>query len=277
MPILINNKPIEFFKFPGGECQVNVKKALYANGMYNTSCIVKAYLYNSDDLVSLLLTIDAIRRIKRDSEIHLIIPYFPYARQDRVCNYGESLSVKVIVELINDLNCDEVIVFDPHSEVLTALLKNCTVQPVHNIVPFELTQNKILIAPDHGAEKRVRLIAKIYDRPMLCATKVRDTKTGEIVKTELTLYSHPASNVNVDFLIIDDICDGGRTFIEIAKRLREQGIIGNLYLYVTHGIFSKGLEVLRPYFKKVYCYHTFLPSDKINHDFLEIIGETHAN
>lgn len=279
MPILINNKPIKFFKFPGGECNVNVLQSV----MLQDDILIKAYLYNSDDLISLLLTVDACRRVNRLIKIHLFIPYFPYARQDRVCNQGESLSVKVIADLINSLKCT-VTICDPHSDVISALLDNCTITPP--LMTMDLSsslkklieeENLIFISPDHGAEKRVREIAKYYNRPMLCATKVRDTKTGEIVKTELTLFSHPASNANVNFLIIDDICDGGRTFIEIAKRLREQGMIGNLYLYVTHGIFSKGLEVLRPYFKKVYCYHTFLPPDKIDPDFLEIIGETHAN
>jgi ribose-phosphate pyrophosphokinase len=49
---------------------------------------------------------------------------------------------------------------------------------------------------------------------------------------------------------VDDICDGGRTFIEISKAL--DGYQGELYLFVTHGIFSKGFEELFKHFTKIY-------------------------
>jgi ribose-phosphate pyrophosphokinase len=285
MPILINNKPIEFFKFPGGECQVNIVESLMSISTYDT-ITVKAYLYNSDDLISLLLTIDAIRRTIFSKEIDLIIPYFPYARQDRVCNCGESLSIKVIADLINSLNCQSVTIYDPHSNVTPALINNCTIINQYVIIRHTALhkliydENLILISPDQGAEKKVREIAMEFDRPMLCATKVRDTKTGEIVRTSINIDDNEIRDGILDdnFLIIDDICDGGRTFIEIAQELKRRGFRNrNLYLYVTHGIFSKGLEVLKPHFNKVYCYHTFLPLDKIDAEFLQILGETHAN
>jgi ribose-phosphate pyrophosphokinase len=275
MPILINNKPIESFKFPGGECHVNVLNNLSID---TNLIVIQAYLYNSDDLVSLLLTIDAIRREATGIPIRLIIPYFPYTRQDRICNSGEALSIKVIADLINSLNCDSVTIFDPHSDVTPALINNCYIRESYSIIGLStlggfLHENQYLtfVSPDQGAEKKVRKAAQYFNRRMLCATKVRNVKTGEIINTEINIGSE--YDANQDFLIIDDICDGGKTFIELSKKIRSEGMIGNIYLYVTHGIFSKGLEILAPHFKKIYCYHTFLPIEKQSKGFLEILGE----
>ena len=60
----------------------------------------------------------------------------------------------------------------------------------------------------------------------------------------------------VNFLVIDDICDGGRTFINLAEKLLIMGA-NDLYLYVTHGIFSKGLPSIHEYYKHIYCDHIF--------------------
>jgi ribose-phosphate pyrophosphokinase len=57
--------------------------------------------------------------------------------------------------------------------------------------------------------------------------------------------------------VIDDLCDGGGTFIGIAQELRKAGITQPLYLYVSHGIFSKGLEVLFQHFDQIFTTNSF--------------------
>ncbi|MNQ12726.1 ribose-phosphate pyrophosphokinase [compost metagenome] len=67
-------------------------------------------------------------------------------------------------------------------------------------------------------------------------------------------------------LVVDDICDGGRTFTELAKVLKQYDL-GSLSLYITHGIFSAGVEVLTNVFDKVYTmntYHIDLPDRETN-------------
>jgi ribose-phosphate pyrophosphokinase len=127
-----------------------------------------------------------------------------------------------------------------------------------------------LLSPDAGAEKKVRSVAKKISSPnqsidVLCASKTRDTRTGEITATEIH-----GDVKGKDIIILDDICDGGRTFIELAKVLRALNS-GNIYLYITHGIFSKGLEVLEESFKHIYCYHTMLQPNQIKNSFLTIV------
>lgn len=272
MSILINNTPIKAFNFPAGESHVSLSVNLAE------STRIKASLNSGDRIMELLLTVDAIRRLQPNTKIDLTIPYFPYARQDRVCNRGEALSVKVMADLINNLKCDRVTIVDPHSEVTPALLNNCqVVTQVDILSQSELVsrikeENWALIAPDAGAEKKIHEVAKSianedFTPDVFFAGKVRDTRTGKITATTFQ-GDVPERKV----LIIDDICDGGRTFIELAKVLQNQGV-QEIYLYVTHGIFSKGLDILKPYFQQIYCYHTMLPSCQRDLNFLTILSE----
>ena len=96
---------------------------------------------------------------------------------------------------------------------------------------------------------------------MLTATKVRNTITGEITGTRLDDPDQSAKGR--DCLIVDDICDGGRTFIELAKVIRQQGPARG-YLYVTHGIFSNGLGIFQGLTDGVYTTDSFLSRDVEN-------------
>ncbi|KAG1390037.1 hypothetical protein G6F58_013116 [Rhizopus delemar] len=96
-----------------------------------------------------------------------------------------------------------------------------------------------LMAPDAGARKRVQALAKkLGVADVRFAEKVRDPQTGRITEPRVP-DDIPAQPV----LVVDDICDGGRTFLELAAALRDK-TRQPLYLYVTHGLFSKGLGEL---------------------------------
>jgi ribose-phosphate pyrophosphokinase len=179
--------------------------------------------------------------------------------------------------LINNLKCDRVTIVDPHSEVTPALLDNCHVVTQAEILQTSLLAKRIreenwaLIAPDAGAEKKIHEVAKSissddFTPDIYCACKLRDTKTGRITAT--TFHGDVERR---KVLIVDDICDGGRTFIELAKVLQDKGS-KEIYLYVTHGIFSKGLEPLKLYFKQIYCYHTMLPVELQESNYLTILS-----
>ena len=268
MPIKVQNQQIEQFVFSGGECHVNI------DNIELTSPInVEAKLLNSDDLMSLLLTVDAVRRSAPKSTLNIAIPYFPYARQDRVCNPGEAFSLEVACKLINDLEADQVTVLDPHSAVTTDRLNNVVEVTQAEIIEksqlatFIKSKQLLLVAPDQGAKLKTEQLAEALNSEAVYCTKKRDPKTRAIVETKL-----PKGVESRDLILIDDICDGGRTFIELAKACKEAGC-GDLYLYVTHGIFSRGLESHRPHIKGVFCQHTFLPKEQIDSEFLTVLEE----
>jgi ribose-phosphate pyrophosphokinase len=237
-------------------------------------CKVIAYLYNSDEVMKLLLTINAIRQQDKNVRIWLCIPYFPYARQDRVCREGEAFSLEVMADLINNLKCDKVTVYDPHSLVTKELVNNIEVVEAYNLFHQSVVSDLILkeklgiIAPDKGCYERAEVIAKIYNTNVIYFKKHRCRHTGEVKG-----FTNPDDIPFKSYLMVDDICDGGGTFIMLARHLDELAI-KDLYLYVTHGVFSNGLDCLRPYFKHVYCYHTFLTPEQIDPSFLTVIGNT---
>jgi ribose-phosphate pyrophosphokinase len=272
MPIYVNKELVKTFKFPGGEWQVELNNKHQVT-LYETYCI-RAFLYNSDDIICLLLTVDALRRANKEPKFYLEIPYFPYARQDRVCNNGEALSVKVMADLINNLNCTQVRIYDPHSDVVGALINNVDIMPLERIFAvnsafhfFLGTQKYDLVSPDAGAEKKVRALANKLSVGAYYAYKSRNTLTGEI-----TSVRFDDDVLRKNLLIVDDICDGGRTFIQLADRLIHNGAV-NVCLYVTHGIFSKGLDILRPHLSHIYCYHTFLHDSEIDPKFLTVLSK----
>ncbi|MBK7898862.1 MAG: ribose-phosphate pyrophosphokinase [Azonexus sp.] len=230
----------ESFVFPGGEVQVRAD--LPAEEI--EALTISADLRSSDDVMALLLLADALRRQIGDAPISLDLPYVPYARQDRVCNPGEALAAKVFCTLINGLGFASVTILDPHSDVVPALLDRVHVVdasiPLSRVVAREEFRRGVtLLAPDGGSRKRVAGLARRLALPDVAyADKVRCTKSGEI-----TAVAVPDTLLPQPVLVVDDICDGGRTFLELAQALR--GVTDQpLYLYVTHGIFSKGVEVL---------------------------------
>lgn len=268
MSLRVNGKTIKTFNFSGGECHVSV-----AGIDIGARTEIQAFLYSSDDIMRLIMTVDAVRQVSPETLIDLIIPYFPYARQDRVCNPGEAFSAAVMADLINGLNCHAVAVFDPHSEAVVQRLNNCCVVRQAELVKgtvgdYIKREGLTLVSPDKGASNKTdEAGAALGGVPVIHCSKVRDPATGRITHAEV---HGDAAGKNL--IILDDICDGGGTFIELAKILKAQGA-GKLYLYVTHGIFSKGLEVLKEHFAHVFCVHTFLRADQIETDFLTVTGK----
>jgi len=83
------------FVFPGGEVSVKLPEIIPIREVQE--CQVKAKITNSNDLMELLLAKNALDVKYGPIRYVLLIPYLPYARQDRVCNDGEALSIKVMV------------------------------------------------------------------------------------------------------------------------------------------------------------------------------------
>lgn len=244
-------RPFTSLTFSGGEEHIRFK-----GGVTDRYAKIVAHIRSSQDVMKLLLITDALRR-QGATDIDLVCPYLPYARQDRVCNSGEALSVKVMCDLINSQGYKSVEIWDAHSDVAPALLNNCINIPqwkfIRQIPNFN---DPYYIAPDAGAAKKAHEAAHQLSADYIVARKIRNTVNGEITDTEIDLPKYKYGFRRA--LIIDDICDGGRTFIELAKKIRKINPNGDINLYVTHGIFSNGLDVLRPYIDHVYTANTFV-------------------
>lgn len=240
---------IDSLVFPGGEVHIRVPETKIDP---TDKLRITALLNNSQSIMEMLLLTDALKRMAKGAPIELVCPYFPYARQDRVCAPGEALSARVMAELINAQGYSEVEVWDPHSDVTGALIDRIRiVTPLDFVRRLEhfngSRQPPILVAPDAGALKKVAGVAKELGVDWIRADKSRDPRTGKITGT--VVYS--SSVGDRDFLIVDDICDGGRTFTELAQALRPL-TTGKIMLYVTHGIFSNGVEPILKEIDSIY-------------------------
>lgn len=131
---------------------------------------------------------------------------------------------------------------------------------------FIMQTRPVIVAPDAGAAKKAMAVAKQYNLPFIAAEKVRNASTGEITATKID-----APQVINNFLICDDICDGGRTFTELAKVLRNGRANVHIALYVTHGIFSKGYAVFDGLIDKIFTTDTFLPEIPKHEHLAEVL------
>lgn len=257
-----NNIDYNFFTFSGGEPHIKIISELE-----NVSEVTITHrILSFNDIGTLLLATNALKNMGI-TKLHLVLPYFPAARQDRLMVSGEPLSVKVYADIINTQNFESVTVFDPHSEVTPALLNNCKVIDNHTFIEQitqQLSKDLILISPDGGALKKIYKVASyLQNYEVIECSKSRNVKTGQ-----LTGFKVYADNLQgKDCLIVDDICDGGGTFLGLAKELKAKNA-GNLYLAVSHGIFSKGFDELEKHFTKIFTTDSFKTIE--NHNCIQI-------
>ncbi|MBC6109913.1 ribose-phosphate diphosphokinase [Pedobacter fastidiosus] len=242
------NNQIEYksFLFAGGEPHIKISNNFDANIPITITQRINSF----NDLGMICITVDALKRMGV-KQIDLFIPYFPAARQDRVMISGEPLSVKVYADIINAMGFESVTVFDPHSEVTPALLNNCITISNHEFIKQVIAKigNEVqLISPDGGALKKIYKVSEFLGgAEVVECSKSRDVKTGK-----LSGFKVYADDLNrSDCLIVDDICDGGGTFIGLAEELNNKNA-GKLYLAISHGIFSKGFDELSKYFEQIF-------------------------
>lgn len=240
--------------FPGGEVNVQIQPHSEPNRV--SSIYIEASMRSSDELMQFVMTVDALRRYFKNAKLIASLPYLPYARQDRVCNEGEPLSIAVLANILNSLPIDQYQIYDPHSDVSSAVIKNATVtsqvEIYSKISDIIRKSYDAIIAPDAGAQKKAYKLAEAFGVPrVITANKIRDVKTGRIVNTEL---SESVDGLRV--AVFDDICDGGATFIELAKHLSPAKTRD---LFVTHGIFSKGVDHVAQHYNKVFSTNSFNP------------------
>lgn len=268
----VNKKELPFksWIFNGGETGFSLEQETIDKIKSSGFCQIISYLKSNNDLIELCHSVDAINRIFKGCYIDLRIPYILGGRQDRVSNEGEAFSLKLYADIINSLRVDKLEIVDPHSDVTPAILDNCEIYPIEDIIKqvIEDCRPDIIIIPDAGAAKRVEKLFSLintkryvttfedvnYNPPMVQCLKKRDTKTGKL--TGFRVFSTFEEMKNKRCLVVDDLCDGGGTFLGLADTLNAMGI-SELYLYVTHGIFSQGYDKLALCYSKIYTTDSF--------------------
>ena len=260
VPVPYPETPYSLERFNGGE--VHFKLGGGIDFAKTEKVIITHRITSSEHIMQILMAKEALQH-KKIKSFDLVIPYIPYARQDRRCAEGEAFSMKVFADLINTQGFDHVVTVDAHSDVAPALINNCVNMDNHQYVQQALhklgfgdtsDQRMILVVPDAGASKKSnKLFYETKDfLDIVQCDKVRDTHTGAL--SGFKVFADDLKGKNC--IIVDDICDGGRTFVGMAEKLKEKGA-GNIYLFVTHGIFSAGFDKLAEYFTGIACTNSF--------------------
>jgi ribose-phosphate pyrophosphokinase len=229
----INNQDVKMFNFPDYQPHVDLNKL---NLKDISEAEVTCSLTTSNDIIRLLLVNDVL--VRNGIKVNLKIGYLLGARMDRAIDAHQPFTMKVIADILNTAKFNSIKIFNAHSEVCLSLLN------AENILPFkqiemvkQVLPNVVIVAPDKGA---VKWLSNMFDSTdyVIC-NKTRVANTGKITEVEVL---EPNKVKGKDCLIVDDICDGGKTIIEISQKLKKIGA-NNINLYVSHGIFSNGYNL----------------------------------
>ena len=253
-------------RFSDGGSNIKIKTGLNPKNIVVTikDEPVDSYLY------LMYMAAETLYHFYHDSKIVLHLPYLPHARADRAFEDGMITPLDHICA--NFELWDDVIIRDPHSDFTKRYLEGGSVKyteisQLRSFLdcPFGLEKYgfDVLVAPDKGAKEKTQTIADQLKVPVVFCEKDRDPATGHINKVDV----HGDVQGKV-CLITDDICDGGGTFLLTAMALKDRGA-ADVKLYVTHGIFSKGLDIFRGLVSNVFCYHTVMNYVTMNdiHEF----------
>ena len=224
--IFINDKELKIKNFPNGESLIN-DEGYKIKKEGNT---IRLKFEGDEDITHLIFLKGYLDEMNAKAD--LIIPYMPYSRMDR--KEGVTFFIlKYLCKLINDLNFESVTIYEPHSDVCTALLNrvkvvNMSAELAKQLMEDLKLENLYLVFPDAGAEKRYSKQIK-YSKILTCS-KERNFKTGEIKKLEI---NGEVKEWNFNAIIVDDLCSKGGTFLLAAEKLKTMGA-ENIYLVVTH-------------------------------------------
>lgn len=212
--------------FPDGECYTRID----AEKLGDDVVIVQTTSPDSK-LIELLLLQDAVRRLGAKS-ITLVIPYFGYARQDRVFKPGEPESAKVMCQHL-DMNCDRVITVDIHKEAVLNYFNHPHKDLKAAPVIAEYFKGKgidMVLSPDIGAAGRAKMVGEVMGVPYDHLEKTR------LSGTDVRIAPAKADVKGKKVLIVDDMISTGGTIIAAAYALREAGAAG-ISVACTHGVF----------------------------------------
>lgn len=203
---------------------------------------VNAFVKSLNDLMVVSQVKEIIERLSETPKnTYFNILSTPYTRYDRpMFESGiDGFGAKCFALFTNALKFDCVTFLDCHSDVMLNHVENSfdklpQIEMARSVIGANITDYNF-VAPDKGATK------KNPDADLVC-NKVRDPETGYISGMELIM--NDPHDLNLPFLVIDDICEGGRTFLGVAELLEENYPDNQRELYITHGVFSNVASIV---------------------------------
>lgn len=241
------------------ESEIGYKKILYPDNQVSIALdnlelshygdgpiTIKSRFNTYEDLMYLLGVLDVLHHSHTSGlrEVHVYIPCFLGQRSDRRFNEAQSNDLGIIADIIKGQNISSLTIMHTHSDVLPMLFERdlrMVRQTNSKLITFMMkclgrskeTKNLVFVSPDAGAYKTVHGIGEALTLPVVPANKVR-TEAGIIIEVSGDVKDKTCA-------VVDDYCDGGMTFIKLARRLKELGAT-KVILCSTHFLGSKGLD-----------------------------------
>lgn len=217
--------------FADGEFEVSFEESIRGHEVY----LVQSTFPNSDNLMELLLMIDAAKRASAKSVI-AVIPYFGWARQDRKDKPRVSIAAKLVSDLLTTAGVDRVITMDLHADQIQGFF-NVPVDHLYassEFIPYIQSLNLpdlVVAAPDVGGAKRANSYAKYLDVPLVLCHKQR--AKANVVETMTVIGDVKDKNV----VLLDDMVDTGGTITKAADLMIENGA-KSVRALASHAIMS---------------------------------------
>jgi ribose-phosphate pyrophosphokinase len=226
-------------RFADGEFSVSYEESIRGKDVF----LVQSTFPNSDNLMELLLMIDAAKRASAHSII-AVIPYFGWARQDRKDKPRVAIGAKLIADLLGVAGINRLITMDLHADQIQGFFD----VPVDHLYAstvflefirstFEIN-NLVMATPDVGGTKRVSSYAKHLELPMVICHKTRQ-RANEVVDMRII------GNVKgKDVLLVDDIVDTAGTITKAADLMLKEGGAKSVRAMASHAVMSDPATLL---------------------------------
>ncbi len=234
-------------RFPDGECYTRLDRE-----SIDSDAVIIQNTYPDGNLIEMLLIRDAAITLGAKG-ITMVIPYFGYARQDRLFKPGEPMSARVMCDILDRI-CDKVITIDLHKE---STLDNFThahkdLKAAGPIAEYFRGKGiDMVLSPDIGASARAKDVGDRLGVPYDHLEKTR------LSGTEVRIAPAKADCAGKRILIVDDMISTGGTIIAAAAALKQAGAV-SVSVACTHGVFvNNAIENLRgSQLEKVLCCNT---------------------
>ena len=217
--------------FADGEFSVSYEESIRGRDVF----LVQSTFPNSDNLMELLLMIDAAKRASARSII-AVIPYFGWARQDRKDKPRVSIGAKLVADMLSVAGIDRLITMDLHADQEQGFFD----VPVDHLyassvlLPYIKSlnlKNIVIAAPDVGGSKRASTYSKYLECPLVLCNKTR-RKPNEVADIQI-IGDVKGANV----ILVDDMVDTAGTITKAANMMKEKGAL-SVRAVATHCIMS---------------------------------------
>lgn len=249
---LTNQTGCKITTFPDGEKHVTVNEL-------NRRIPVSIYcrITCADDLFCLMQVADVVNRQEMIID-NLFIGYLMSMRCDRLFDINRPFSLKLIAGIINNIGAKRVNIVEPHSLTSLMLIKDSVgVLSTAEFFVKELLRSKeknldaVVVLPDNGALNRYQIHGRY---PYIVCNKERDAETGKLLSFSVNVGETECKDK--DLVLLDDLCDGGGTFVGLAPKLRELAP-KSLSLLVTHAIQLDGIRKVAEAYDHVYITNSY--------------------